>query len=161
MNRVGAMMFGLAASALSCGKDSAAASAIALAATPPSSHIDGNNYKLDATASDCTVGAACVATIRLEALGGYHINASYPYKFKAQAAPGVEFLGQDASDRHVFSKASGDFSVTGEKVAAMVVRFRTSAKGKLTIAGTYKMSVCSDANCQLEQPGVAFDVEIK
>ena len=62
--------------------------------------------------------------------------------------------------KDTFSKAGGDFKKDGEKTGTMTVKFKpTAAKGK--IVGTYKMSVCSEQNCQLEQQEVAVDVDAK
>ena len=51
--------------------------------------------------------------LRLEASGGYHVNKEYPYKFTANAAPSVDFLGRDPGGAAVFSKAAGDFTQDG------------------------------------------------
>ena len=124
-------------------------------------HVDGKNFKLDAqTQGDCKTGDACVLVLRLEATGDYHINKEYPYKFKAQETANVEFQGTDAGGRNIFSKAAGDFSIDAEKIATMKVKFKPSAKGALTIAGTYKLSVCSVQNCQLESQEIAASVTV-
>ena len=55
------------------------------------------------------------------------------------------------------------FREEGEKAATMTVTFKASAApegGKVNLAGTYKMSVCSDANCQIETTAIALAVPI-
>jgi hypothetical protein len=122
--------------------------------------IKGNNFLLVATTGACKKGEECTLTLRLEAQGAYHINDSYPYKFtpaKKDDKPlseNVEFVKEN------FSKAAGDFKKDAEKVGTLTVKFKpTAAKGK--IVGTYKMSVCSEQNCQLEQQEIQLDVDAK
>ena len=129
-----------------------------------SSHVDGKNYKIDAKqVGDCNAGAECKVAVRLEAQGDYHINGEYPYKLKADAT-GVEFLGTDAAGKNTFSKSAGDFVVEAgspPKAGTMTVKFKPAAKGNVTINGTFKMSVCSAQNCQLETQEVSAVVLVK
>jgi hypothetical protein len=122
--------------------------------------IKGNNFVLQATTGACKKGEECTLTLRLEAQGAYHINDSYPYKFTPAKkddkalSENVEFV------KDTFTKAAGDFKKDAEKVGTMTVRFKpAAAKGK--IVGTYKMSVCSEQNCQLEQQEITLDVDAK
>jgi hypothetical protein len=157
-------MLALASIGLACGKTSAAATSRNATADniTVAGHLDGNNFKLDASpAGDCKAGETCTATIRLEAVGDYHINKDYPYKFKAKEAPSIEFLGSDPAGKNVFSKGAGDFTIDGEKVGTMTVHFKPGAKGAVTVGGTYKLSVCSAQNCQLEQPDLSIGVTVK
>ncbi len=124
-------------------------------------HIDGKNFKIDATAGDCKAGAECLVTVKLEALGDYHINKEYPYKIKVAEAPGVEFLGSDAGGKNVFSKGAGDFKLDGEKTGTMTIKFKPAKAGSVTVNGTYKMSVCSALNCQLETQELSVAVAAK
>ncbi len=98
-------------------------------------------------------------TLRLTAAGEYHVNKEYPYKFIATAAPGIQFLG--TGDASTFSRAAGDFREEGEKAATMTVRFTPTAAGEAHVSGTYKMSVCSAENCQIETPTVSLAVTVK
>jgi len=124
------------------------------------SHLDGNNFKLDAVGADCKAGAECKVTVKLEALGEFHINKEFPYKFTANEAAGVEFHG--ASDtKRVFSKANGDFKEEGEKVATMTLKFKPAKAGNVTIGGVYAMSVCSPGKCQLEKSEISVTVPVK
>ncbi len=160
-----ALLIAFAPAELACSKDSAAANARSATAdlgTPPAPHADSTNFKVDAhLAGDCSAGATCTVAIDLQALGVYHINNEYPYKFKANDAAGVEYLGSDPAGKNVFSKDAGDFTASGEKSATMNVRFKPAAKGPATVSGIYKLSVCSPQNCQVEQADIATPVTVK
>jgi hypothetical protein len=122
----------------------------------------GSNFFLDAApAGDCVSGATCSLTIKLVATGDFHINEDYPYKFKADDAPGLEFLGADAAGKNVFSKAASDWKKRDEKSGAMTVAFRAADKGSKTVGGTFKLSVCSAQTCQLEQQQVQATVAVR
>jgi hypothetical protein len=124
-------------------------------------HVDGKNFTLDSERDgECKGGSECHVTVKLKAVGDYHINKEYPYKFKAEGA-GVEFLGSDAAGKNTFSKSANDFVIIDEKNAVMTIRFKPAAKGMTTIKGTLKMSVCSSQNCQLETQEVVVDVLVK
>ena len=43
--------------------------------------------------------------VKLVATGEFHINDEYPYRFKADDASGIEFLGTDGG-KNAFSKAA-------------------------------------------------------
>ncbi len=122
--------------------------------------IKGNNFVLQATTGACKKGEECTLTLRLEAQGAYHINDSYPYKFTPgkkddkSLSENVEYVKEN------FSKSGGDFKKDAEKVATMTVKFKPTAT-KAKIVGTYKMSVCSEQNCQLEQQEIQLEVEAK
>src|SRR3954464_3015804 len=79
----------------------AAVAVLSLAATAAiaGAHVDGKNFTLDATPGACTAGSECTVTVKLEATGEYHINKSYPYKFKAVDVSGVEYLGKDGGGK--------------------------------------------------------------
>jgi hypothetical protein len=151
---------------MACTKDSAAATApstksgsvVGMAAGP---HIDGNHFTIDAIAGDCAAGGSCAVTVKLVAQADYHINQQYPYKFTAIQAPGVTFLGTDTNGPHIFTKTGGDFAINDEKTGTMTVKFKPGAKGALSIGGTFKLSVCSAQNCQLEQQDIAVNVTVK
>lgn len=124
--------------------------------------VEGKNFKLEAAPQgECKALAECRVTIKLEAVGEYHINKEYPYKFKADANGDVEFLGKDDAGKNVFSKSAGDFKTEGEQKAVMTVRFKPSKAGQVVLGGTYKLSVCSAQNCQLESQQLAVNVPVK
>jgi len=120
--------------------------------------VDGKNFGLDLASPGCKVDADCAMTIRLVAAGDWHINKDYPYKFIANAAPGVTFLGK--SEANVFGKPTGDFHEEGEKSATMTVRFKPTSAGEAKVSGTYKLSVCSAEQCQIEQQAVRLSVPV-
>jgi hypothetical protein len=140
---------------------SAAASAPKEAAVPlkaASTRLTGKNFTLEAVSPGCRVDTPCTMTLRLAASGEYHVNKEYPYKFLAAAAPGVQFLGN--GDANTFSRAAGDFHEDGEKAGTMTVRFKPSSAGEARVSGTYKMSVCSAENCQIETQSVTLGVPV-
>jgi len=89
--------------------------------------------------------------VKLTALGDFHVNDEYPYRFKANDVPGIDYAGTDAMGKGVFSKPAGDWKKADAKSGVMTVKFTPREKGDKTITGTFKMSVCSAANCLLEQ----------
>jgi hypothetical protein len=136
----------------------AAAAPAPVALKPAASHLSGKNFVLDAASPGCRVDTPCTMTVRLAAAGEYHVNKEYPYKFVAAAAPGVQFLG--SGDANTFSRTAGDFREDGEKVATLTVRFKPTAAGEARVSGTYKMSVCSAENCQVETPTITLAVPV-
>jgi hypothetical protein len=126
---------------------------------PGKQRIDGQNFTLDVASADCKANADCTMTVKLVAANAYHVNKEYPYKLTANAAPGVTFLGK--KEPNTFSKESGDFVEEGEKAATMTVRFKPTAAGEAKVAGTYKMSVCSADQCQIEVQPIALNVPVK
>lgn len=115
-------------------------------------HLAGDHFALDLSAKGCKAGAECTLTIKLAVDGAFHVNKEYPYRFIATETPGVDFLGK--TDKTKFTKEAGDFVAEGEKAGTMTVRFKPAAAGKTKIAGTYKMSVCSADQCQIEEPSI-------
>ncbi|MGH7281876.1 MAG: hypothetical protein ACRELY_10160 [Polyangiaceae bacterium] len=170
MAKVGALYVVAAAAMLAIATGCKDSSADQRAGTPSAStptasnHVDGKNYKIDAKqVGDCAAGSACAVAVRLEAQGEYHINGEYPYKLKADGA-GVEFLGTDAAGKNTFSKSAGDFVAdpgTPPKAGTMTVKFKPAGRGTVTINGTFKMSVCSAQNCQLETQEISAAVTAK
>lgn len=109
----------------------------------------------------CAAGAECEARIELVALDGYHVNKEYPYKFTAQPSKDVEYLGKDPAGTTVFTKTAGDYAAAGEERALMTVRFRPKAAGKVDVEGTYRFSVCSAQNCQIETAELSAKLDVK
>jgi hypothetical protein len=125
---------------------------------PASKHISGSNFALDVSTPGCRASEECAMTIKLVPGGEYHVNKEYPYKFIATPAPGVAFLGK--ADPNTFTKAAGDFVENGEKAATMTVRWSASSAGEAHVAGRYKLSVCSAAQCQIEEQLVDLAVPV-
>src|SRR5262245_64047452 len=69
-----------AALAAACGRDRSAGSARGAAMPPPLA--GASFYRIDAgPQTPCTAGATCEARLVLTALGDYHVNENYPFKF--------------------------------------------------------------------------------
>ncbi len=116
----------------------------------------GNHYNAVLTArTECAVGAECAGTITLTASGGYHINDEYPYRFVVDEVPGAEWLSTDGKG---FGKTTGDFKKTAPTVAELGLRYRGKQAGPARLSGAYKMSVCSEANCQVETVPLSVNV---
>lgn len=139
--------------------------AVAGAATPTGEcghAICGDDFFIDTPQSQaCAKGATCTMDVRLVATGDFHVNDDYPYRFKADDAADVQFTGVDAAGKNVFSKAAGDWRKTDAKSGVMTVTFVSAGPGPKTVAGTLKLSVCSGANCLLEQRRVSAAVLVK
>ena len=78
----------------------------------------------------CTAGSPCNVTLKLVATGDFHVNDEYPYRFKADDAPGVAFLGTDPGGKNTFSKAAGDWQKADAKSGAMTVKFIAANPGR-------------------------------
>jgi hypothetical protein len=135
---------------------SAPGSALA-AVAPVASYTGGPHFKLALSApGNCAANSECSALLTLTATEGYHINKNeYPYKFIADEASGVVFT----KDARSFGTASGDFTLVNESVATVRISFK--AASAFTLQGTFKMSVCSEANCQVEVQRLALNVPIR
>jgi hypothetical protein len=158
--------FAIVVAACSKSRDAAAlgaADTLAIAAPPADcGHaICGTNFFIDTAVADCAVRAPCSMTVKLVATGEFHINDEYPYRFKADDASGVEFLGTDPGGKNSFSKAAGDWQKAEEKTGAMTVKFSPAERGTKAIGGTFKLSVCSAQNCLLEQRQLTASVLTK
>jgi hypothetical protein len=125
---------------------SAKGSAIgAIAAVAPLASKD--YFRVDAgPRTPCTVGARCEARLVLTALGDYHVNEKYPFKLVADASPGVTI------------DDTGAFALDDAKTGTLTVRYTAAKPGTAKVSGTFKLSVCTDENCQIESPKVTFDV---
>jgi hypothetical protein len=106
-------------------------------------------YRVDAgPPSRCASGAACEATLVLTALGDYHVNKEYPFKFVGEAAPAPALDGD------------GAFALGDAKHGTMTVKFKPAAAGTTTVSGTFKLSVCSEDTCEIETPKIELAVPV-
>jgi hypothetical protein len=104
-------------------------------------------YRVDlARPPACSVGAACEAELVLTALGDYHVNERYPVKLEVE--PG------GIADAGTFTRA-------GDKTGTLAVKLTPTKPGTARVTGTLKISVCTDDNCEIESPKIAFDVTAK
>lgn len=103
-------------------------------------------YRLDAVPAPCAVGRACEAKVVLTALGAYHVNQDYPFKFLPDAASPL--AGEPA------------FAHDDARHGTLTLRFQPTAAGTTTLTGTFKLSVCSDDTCEIEKPQIAVRVAV-
>jgi len=124
--------------------------------------VCADNFFIDTSVGPaCSRGATCTVGLRLVATGDFHINDEYPYRFKADDAKDLQFFGTDGGGKNVFSKAAGDWRKTDAKSGAMSVKFAAASSGSKAVAGTLKLSVCSEASCLLEQRQVSAVVAVE
>jgi hypothetical protein len=155
-------------SAVGCGRDSRAvppvdeAPASNGAASKCVHAACGNNYFVDAEqVGKCKLGSSCSIAMTLVAVGAYHINDQYPYKFIADGAQGATFRGTDSAGSNVFSKASHDWVERDERTGVMTLSFVPSDRALKKATGVFKFSVCSAQNCQLEHVPISVPVVIE
>jgi hypothetical protein len=128
-------------------------------AKPVFAHFAAPQYTVDASnPGTCKAGADCAVSLRFQTTGEFHVNDDYPYRFTANDAPGVQFLGSDGGG--TFSKKTGDFQKANATSAVMNVRFRAAAAGTAAIAGTFKVAYCTDTACTPTTQSVALSVPI-
>lgn len=85
--------------------------------------------------------------------GEYHINAQYPYKFKANApSDGLTY------PKPTLQRADGKFE---EKRGTFIVPFVAAKAGKVSVGGTFNLSVCSAANCIMDKVPLEVVVDVK
>ena len=123
----------------------------------PCSHAGcGDHFFVDVIAPvDCESGTLCQMGVKLAALGDFHVNDEYAYRFVADPKPLVQFSGTDPDGQTIFSKSAGDWHKEDAKNGTAVVSFFVSTPGSYTISGTFKLSVCAGANCLMEQRTVS------
>jgi len=126
-----------------CGRDQLANS------TPAAAPLAGKAYyRIDAgPQKPCASGAACEAQLVLTALGDYHLNQEYPFKFLG--APNA-----------VSIDGTGAFGFDGAKRGTMTITFRPAQPGTAKLVGTFKLSVCSNETCEIETPMLELAVPV-
>jgi len=125
------------------------------AAVQAGARTDNDKYTAEIQANGAyKSGAEGAVDVVLTPKGGYHINAQYPYKFKLSdpAPEGVTF------PKAILARADGSFE---EKKGSFRVPFVAAKAGKVTVAGTLYLSVCSDANCIIEKEPLEVAVDVK
>jgi hypothetical protein len=106
-------------------------------------------YRIDpGPRTACTSGALCETRLVLTALGDYHVNKDYPFKFVGDPAPAPPIDGE------------GTFALDDAKNGTMTVKFRPSAPGSAKLVGTFKLSVCSADTCEIETPKIVLPVPV-
>src|SRR5262245_6045253 len=94
----------------------------------------------------CASGAVCEARLVLTALGDYHVNKEYPFKFIAAPAPALPVDG------------TGTFALDDARHGTLTIRFRPSTAGSAKLIGDFKLSVCSDDACEIETPRLELTI---
>ncbi len=155
--------FAALAACIACAACSKTQDAPSPTVTPPatSASPQKTDYTLATSSGDCVAGSPCSLTLRLAATSGYHINDQYPYKYTATNVAAIDFKGTDPQGKNVFTKDAGDFAKQGPTVGVMTVKFTPKEKGNVTIDGTFKLSVCSDANCEIDSASPSVTVAVK
>jgi hypothetical protein len=106
-------------------------------------------YRLDAgPPTPCASGSTCEVRLVLTALGDYHVNKDYPFKFVGDPAPAIPVDG------------NGTFAIDDARHLTMTIRFRPAAAGTARLAGQVKLSVCSDDTCEIETPRLELAVPV-
>ncbi|MGE0873017.1 MAG: hypothetical protein AB7P03_30980, partial [Kofleriaceae bacterium] len=97
----------------------------------------GSEYRVDAVPSEpCAPGARCELRVTLTALGDYKINNQYPTKFVPAADHGLALEGP------------GAFEISEPKRGVMTLALQRAPNAPATLRGTFKLSVCTDENCE-------------
>ncbi len=106
-------------------------------------------YRIDAgPQTPCTAGSPCEARIVLTALAGYKVNKDYPFKFLAEPVSGVTVDG------------TGTFAFDDVKTGTLTLRFRAAKPGPARFSGTFKLSVCTAEQCEIEEPKVELSIPV-
>lgn len=124
-------------------------------AFPASAKLETANYVVEISADGpFKAGVQGVAKVTLTTKGEYHINAQYPYRFKASATPppGLSY------PKPVLQRADGQFE---DKRAVFNLPFVTSQAGKFNVGGTFHMSVCSAGSCLVDKPPLDVTVTVQ
>ncbi|MFO0757023.1 MAG: hypothetical protein U0359_11055 [Byssovorax sp.] len=143
---------------LGCGKSEAAQDRGAKPEAAPvaaGAKAETDNYVAEMKASGSyAAGKEGTVEVTLKTKGDYHINKQYPYKFKiAEPAPdGVTF------PKPMLKREDGTFE---EKTGSFKLPFTVAKAGRAKIAGTFSISVCSDANCVMDKVALEVDVDVK
>ena len=106
-------------------------------------------YRIDAgPRTPCASGATCEARLVLTALGDYHVNQDYPFKFVGDPAraPAVE--------------GTGTFALDSARQGTLTITFRPGGPGTARLVGTFKLSVCSDETCEIEAPKLELAIPV-
>jgi hypothetical protein len=103
-------------------------------ARPVAARSTGDHWVADVSApGDCQASTDCVATLRVQATGDYHVNREFPHKFVGTANAGVTFPGGNRFTAFTFQ---------GDKAGVLPVRFQGAAPGTATLAGAFRTCVC-------------------
>ena len=85
------------------------------------------------------------------ATGDFHINDEYPYSSRPTTRPASSSRHRRRAATSTFSKAAGDWQKNDEKTGRHDGEVPRRRAGHKSVAGTFKLSVCSAQTCLLEQ----------
>ena len=83
--------------------------------------------------------------------GPFHVNKSYPYKFKVGQTEGVK------AEKPVTSSEALKLE---DKRAVMNVGFTADKPGKGRLQGQFSFSVCTDDKCLIEKRNLSLDMNV-
>jgi hypothetical protein len=95
----------------------------------------------------CAAQSPCEAKVVLTALDKFKVNKEYPFKFVVDENPAIT----------VDSKFTPSDDV---KTGMLLITVRAEKPGTVKVSGTFKLSVCTDDVCKIEQPKIAFEVPV-
>jgi len=101
---------------------------------------------------DYAAGKTGFVTVTLKATPPFKVNDQYPHKFKAKEGAGVKF------ESAVVGK---DKAKLEKQSLTMPVSFTAEKAGKVTVAGQFLFSVCTEENCLMEKRDLALAVDVK
>ncbi|HMJ10526.1 MAG TPA: hypothetical protein VK524_03915 [Polyangiaceae bacterium] len=121
-------------------------------ATAAQSEYKEPNFELSIVpAGDIKAGQANRAEITLVAKEPFHVNQSYPYKFKAGDSQGVK------PEKPVTSSEAVKLE---QKRVLMNVGFTADKPGKGTLSGQFSFSVCTEDKCLIEKRNLSLDMNV-
>jgi hypothetical protein len=107
-------------------------------------------YRIDAgPGAPCHAATPCEVRLVLTALAGYHVNVEYPFRFVGAPPPAA-----------ALARPPG-FVHTDASHGTMTVAIAPAAPGTAQLAGTFKLSVCSDDVCEIDTPAIALAVPVR
>lgn len=134
---------------VACGEKQAAQQPAAPVVASEPAEASAAPFRIDVTPpASCAHGTVCEATLVLTALEGFKVNAEYPFKFVGDAGPQLSFEG------------TGTFAHGDKSTGTLTVKFTSAQAGTVKVSGTFKLSVCTEEVCKIEQPKVTFDVPV-
>jgi hypothetical protein len=118
---------------------------------PPAPPVqdDAPAFRVDVDApASCIRAAKCEVRLRLTALGPFKVNAEYPMKFVADPTSLAVVDGP------------GTFTATDAKAGTHTIVVRADEAITYKVAGTFKLSVCTDEICKIETSRIELDVPV-